>query len=68
MISKAREEYEALYQEEKELNQKFNQFVCNYKAIFEGRNTRRDQIGGTEKRKNMSLRKCPSNYLLSAHF
>lgn len=44
LVSLAREDYNKLYQEEIELNDKFRQFVYNYKSVFEGRNTRRDQI------------------------
>ena len=33
-----------MYEEEEQLNVKFHEFVRNYKAAFEGRNTMRDQI------------------------
>lgn len=44
VVSKAREEYNALYREELQLNSTFNHFVVNYKAAYEGKNTKREQI------------------------
>lgn len=44
VVSKAREEYQALYRDEIELNETFDQFVHNFKAAYEGRNTRKDQV------------------------
>lgn len=44
VVSLAREEYQALYHDEVELNETFDQFVWNYKAAYEGRNTRKDQV------------------------
>ncbi len=44
VVTAAREKYTKLYGEEVELNMKFNKFVQNYKAAYEGRNTRKDQI------------------------
>lgn len=48
VISEARENYQALYQEERELNETFSQFVHNYKAAYEGMNTRKEQIIDSE--------------------
>ena len=44
LASSAREIYNANYAEEIELNAKFRKFVTNYKAAYEGENTRRAQI------------------------
>ena len=44
IVTAAREKYTELYWEEVELNVTFNMFVQNYKAAYEGRNTRRDQL------------------------
>ena len=44
LVSSAREIYNAYYAEEIELNAKFRKFVTNYKAAYEGENTRRAQI------------------------
>ena len=46
-----------LYEEEVELNTRFNQFVLNYKAAYEGRNSRSDQIIDGSIAKNENLRK-----------
>ena len=40
----AREFYHQLYNEEVALNLVFNTFVANYKAAYEGRNIRKDQV------------------------
>lgn len=47
VVSQAREDYCNLYEDEIELNKKFNKFVSNYKAAYEGRNTRKEQVIGT---------------------
>ena len=44
VISLARVKYYDYYHVEVELNATFNTFVLNYKAAYEGRNTRKDQI------------------------
>ena len=44
VISQAREDYNSLYEDETKLNQDFNQFVLNYKAAYEGKNTRKEQV------------------------
>lgn len=44
VVSHARQKYSQIYEQEIELNEVFNTFVRNYKAAYEGRNTRRDQI------------------------
>ena len=44
VISLARKEYNDYYHVEVELNATFKKFVLNYKAAYEGRNTRKDQI------------------------
>ena len=44
VITVAREKYNRLYEKEIQLNKKFHKFVQNYKAAYEGRNTRRHQI------------------------
>ena len=60
MITEARENYQTLYQEEEELNDTFRQFVLNYKAAYEGRNTRNDQIfdGAAKNVNNTDHREC----------
>ncbi len=57
VVTAAREKYTKLYEEEVELNMKFNKFVQNYKAAYEGRNTRRDQIIDGSVAKNDKHRK-----------
>lgn len=47
VVSQAREDYCNLYEHESKLNKKFNKFVLNYKAAYEGRNTRKEQVIGT---------------------
>lgn len=44
VVSLARHKYHEYYNAEVELNDTFNTFVLNYKAAYEGRNTRKDQI------------------------
>ena len=44
IVSLAREKYRELYREEEELNARFNTFVRNYKAAYEGWNSREYQI------------------------
>ena len=44
VLTQAREDYEELYETEIKLNKDFNRFVLNYKAAYEGRNTRREQL------------------------
>ena len=44
LVTEAREDYNQVYEEEIELNEAFNQFVLNYKAAYEGRNTRKAQV------------------------
>lgn len=56
-MSEARERYQALYEEEKELNETFSQFVYNYKSAYEGRNTRVVQIIDTQVKHNKDYRK-----------
>ena len=57
LVSEAREKYEALYEEERDLNEAFGEFVRNYKAACEGRNTRAEQILDTSVKHNKDLRK-----------
>jgi hypothetical protein len=54
VVSLAREKYHEQYEEEVELNATFNTFVTNYKAAYEGRNVRRDQIIDSVGKKNRS--------------
>ena len=54
LISEARERYNEIYKEEIELNSNFRRFVRNYKAAFEGRNTRRAQILDSRNKRNVS--------------
>lgn len=54
VVSKAREMYHELYSEEVQLNERFRTFVVNYKAAYEGRNTRKDQVTDTAKGKSAS--------------
>lgn len=46
LLTQARENYEATYEAEIKLNKDFNHFVVNYKAAYEGMNTRREQVPG----------------------
>ena len=46
--------YHELYSEEVQLNDMFKTFVVNYKAAYEGRNTRKDQVTDTSKGKSAS--------------
>lgn len=46
VVSRAREAYDMDYKDEMRLNEKFNQFVTNYKAAYEGENTRKEQAIG----------------------
>ena len=46
VVSQAREAYNKEYEEEIQLNEEFNQFVTNYKAAYEGENTRKVQALG----------------------
>ena len=46
VVSQAREIYNEEYEEEIQLNEEFNQFVTNYKAAYEGENTRKEQALG----------------------
>lgn len=55
VVSKAREHYCEVYKDEIKLNKKFNQFVLNYKAAYEGGNTRKEQVVGTTiEKKNLA--------------
>ncbi len=54
ITSQAWEEYYQLYKDEIELNKVFNQFVLNYKAAYEGRNTRKEQVIGTISKKHLA--------------
>ena len=62
VVSQAREQYYEQYEQEVELNATFNRFVANYKAAYEGRNIRRDQIIDSTKSNRPSdmERKCMS--------
>ena len=42
--SKARKEYEMTYSNERLLNERFRQFVLNFKYAYEGENTKKKQI------------------------
>ncbi len=44
VLSDKRRDYGATYSEEVTLNTTFKEFASNYKASYEGRNTRRDQV------------------------
>ena len=46
VVSQVRETYNEEYEEEIQLNEEFNQFVTNYKAAYEGENTRKEQALG----------------------
>lgn len=55
IVTAARENYIKLYEEEVQLNIKFNTFVKNYRAAYEGKNTRKNQIiDGSISKKNLS--------------
>ena len=56
VVSQAREEYNSHYKDEIKLNMDFNQYVVNYKAAYEGRNTVKDQIIGAISKKGMAER------------
>ena len=43
-MSMTREKYNLKYSEEIKLNEMFKQFVISYKTIYEGKNTKREQI------------------------
>ena len=57
IVTAARDKYNKLYEGELDLNKKFNQYVLNYKAAYEGRNTRKNQIIDGSVSKKDRLRK-----------
>lgn len=66
IVSEAREKYQARYEGERELNETFSQFVFNYRAAFEGRNTMRDQIiDTTVSKRKLSDKICKSGANIS---
>ena len=62
LVSEARENYNTKYAEEIELNEKFKQFVTNYKAAYEGKNTRRAQVTDVRNKWSVSDKKRKPNY------
>ena len=56
MTTVAREFYHQLYNEEVALNLTFNTFVANYKAAYEGRNIRKDQVLDTAAKRKFGSR------------
>lgn len=58
LICSARESYNDTYASEMEINSKFKQYVHNYKAAFEGKNTKRKQVLDPRKKKKLSNTEC----------
>ena len=54
LVTEARENYELTYEGETEFNSRFRQFVINYKAAYEGENTRRAQIIDARNKRSVS--------------
>ena len=60
VVTQAREDYRNVYENEIKLNKDFNKFVLNYKAAYEGKNTRKEQvIGTTITKKNLAKKGTP---------
>lgn len=63
VATQAREDYNQYYEDEIKLNKEFGQFVQNYKAAYEGRNSRKEQvIAGSSNKKQLT--EAGTNYTI----